>query len=328
MRRKSHELQWLELLFNRGGLNGDEIEQVQKLQRGFQGEVEFDKLFDLIFSERVHSIDDLTLRHKQQTVQLDKLFCVNNTLYVVDMKNYRGHYSYEDGTWKAGQSILSHNILEQLRRAVRIVKAILFEANIELNVQGVLVFMNPESTIELRETVKEKTFLYGEMLSWFLDLRSSLDRTENTDWIKVLHTFSINGYKTRRTCSQERFDRLTRGIMCSECGGFQMKERKYTVSCLNCGFIEVKETAYVRTICEFGLLMHDQNIRKIELKKFIGGKNHDDYLKKILVKHFKLETEKTRQSRYENRGMLFDLWFKNKQRYFNKIEERKKWVKL
>lgn len=324
MRRKSHELQWLELLFNRSGLNEAEIKQYQKLQRGFQGEVEFDKIFDLIFGDRISFIDDLTLRHKQHTVQLDKLFCINGTLYIVDMKNYRGHYIYEKSTWKAGHSILSHDILEQLRRAVRIVEAILFEANINVKVQGVLVFMNPESTIEIREMVKEKTVLYGDTLSWFLELRNSLSPTGNTDWIKLMRTFEIDGYKTKKTCSQEQFERLTKGIMCHRCGQFDMKERKYTIVCSACGSVEVKETAYVRTICEYGLLMHDKNIRKRELKKFIG-ESQDNYLKMILGKHLKKETK---QSGYENKGVSFDIWFKDEQVYFSKIEERKTWRQL
>lgn len=326
MREKSHELQWLEILFNRNGLTEKEIEHYQRLLRGFQGEVEFDKLFDLLFDKKVQFLNDITIRYKNNTAQLDKLFCINHTLFIVDMKYYRGHYVYEKDTWKAGQTILSHNIFEQLRRAVRIVEAILYEANIELVVEGVLVFMNPESTIEIIDKVKEKHFLYEDTPKWFLDLRRSMNRTTHTNWTKIIKNFSIASYKTKQTCSQEQFAKMTKGIMCCQCGDFQLKMKKTIFICSCCGQIEVKETAYVRSICEYGLLLHDKTISKRGVREFLGEEKPDGYLRRILRKHFIIENKTNKFSNYENEGISFEQWFKDKEDYFKSIENRKKWI--
>lgn len=44
MRKKSHELQWLEVMSQRKGLDEDEIKIYQRLKRPYQAEVNFDKI--------------------------------------------------------------------------------------------------------------------------------------------------------------------------------------------------------------------------------------------------------------------------------------------
>lgn len=44
MRKKSYELQWLEVLNKRNELTTEEKNQYQRLQRGYFGEKDFDKM--------------------------------------------------------------------------------------------------------------------------------------------------------------------------------------------------------------------------------------------------------------------------------------------
>ena len=49
MRKKSHELQWLEMINQRSGLSEEEIKIYQRLKRGYQGELTFDKIHQFFF---------------------------------------------------------------------------------------------------------------------------------------------------------------------------------------------------------------------------------------------------------------------------------------
>jgi len=102
MRKKSHELQWLEAMSQRGGLNEEEIKMYQRLKRGFQGEVSFDKMCQLFLEEDVEFLDDLTLRYQFDTVQIDKILMAGNTIYVVDVKYYRwrNSWSVNEDSWR------------------------------------------------------------------------------------------------------------------------------------------------------------------------------------------------------------------------------------
>jgi len=324
MRKKSHELQWLEMMSQRGGLSEDEIKVYQRLKRGYQGEVNFDNICQLFLEDGVEILDDVTLRYQFDTVQIDKLLMVERTLYLVDVKFYRGAYVFENNEWKVGSTILSNNIYEQLRRAKRVVQNIFREADMKMNVQGVLVFVNPESTIELVDAVQEETLSFEQIPGWLMKLRSKTS-VKVPQWKNLLQAFEIESYQTTRACNKERFGVIQKGIRCTQCGGFVVTEDRYKVTC-SCGWMEIRETAYVRTICEYGVVMHDRDLDRKELNTFFG-KYHNQYLKRVLTKHFALKITSGSSAKYINKGKLFHYWFEDQMDYFDSIEKRKSWGK-
>jgi len=324
MRKKSHELQWLEVISQRGGLHENEIKMYQRLKRGFQGEVSFDKMCQLFLEEGVEFLDDVTLRYQFDTVQIDKLLMAGNTVYVVDVKYYRGAYTYENNEWRVGSTMLSNNIYEQLRRAKRVVQNIFQEADVKVNVQGVLVFINPESSIKVVDAVQEATLSFGEIPGWLMGLPG--ENIKIRQWKNLLRAFEIQSYRTTRVCGVEKLASLEKGIRCIQCGDFNVEESRYKVSC-PCGSAEVKETAYVRTICEYGLIMHDRDLTNQDLKAFFGGGNYR-YLKNIVAKHFRLKEASGNSSSYVNKGELFEYWFQEEKDYFDSIMNRLGWKRL
>lgn len=322
MRKKSHELQWLEIMNQRNGLNEEEIKIYQRLKRGYQGELEFDKMCDFFLENKLDVMDDLTLHFQNNTIQIDKLIMSENTLYLIDIKYYRGHYIFEKNEWRVGQRILSNNIFEQLRRAVRVVQNIVHEADLKMNIKGVLVFINPKSSIEVIDAVHEEVMSYDQVSSWLMKMNNN-NADGNPQWKNILRMFEIENYRTTRACDEQRFKDLKKGIRCTNCGSFDVEEGWYKIAC-SCGYVEIRETAYVRTICEYGVIMHDKDIKKKDLKTFF--KNYkDDYLKRMLAKHFTLKVSKGSKSEYSNKGELNEYWFDYNRDYFEHIIDRKNW---
>jgi len=323
MRNKAHELQWLEVMNQRNGLSEEEIKIYQRLKRGYQGEVVFDKLCQVFLENGVEVLNNITLKYKFDTVQIDQLIITGEKMYVVDVKYYRGAYVYENDEWRIGSTILSNNIYEQLRRAKRVVQNIFYEADMKVEIQGVLVFINPESSVEIVDQVPEETLSYEDVSGWLMKLSGENSGEVQPEWKNLLRAFEIESYRTNRVCSSDQFSNLRKGIRCMKCGGFDLSEEWYTVHC-SCGHSEAKEIAYVRTICEYGVIMHKEDLKTSDLKEFFGGSNYR-YLKRMLRKHFELITSSGNLARYANNGEQFEYSFKDKMDYFNKIAARTSW---
>lgn len=73
MRKKSHELQFLDVLYKRKGLNEEEKKQYLRLKRGYEGERDFDNMCDLFLGNGYDEVNDLTLKNQQTIVQIDKI---------------------------------------------------------------------------------------------------------------------------------------------------------------------------------------------------------------------------------------------------------------
>lgn len=322
MRKRVHELQWLEAIKNRQGLNKEELKGYQRLLRGYQGEESFDKLCQAFLNKRVETIDDITVAFQSQVTQIDKIIFSGERVYIVDVKNYRGSYRYINHEWKVGQRILSTNIFEQLRRAVRIVRNIYTESGIQMNVQGVLVFINPESNVEIEAAnFPEKVLKLTHIPAWLMKQEPSYMNYEKRN---LLQNYEVEGYRTTRHCDEEQLHQMAKGIRCLNCDSFHMNETKHTMVC-HCGRVEVKETAFVRTICEYGLICHDKQIRKADLRVFFGKQYNELYIRNILKKHFLINNRQGRATDYYNKGVPFELWFKGKLSYFKSIEKRAQW---
>lgn len=325
MRRKSHELQWLETLGKRKQLNEEQRRALQRSQKGFVGERQMDKLVETFLPEITAIIDDITLKYQSTVVQIDKILLVGTTVYIIDMKFYQGDYILQYNSWQRNGKKLPTNILEQLRRAVRVVENIFKENQIDLKVKGVLAFLNPESNIYVEDTVPEKILAVNELPLWLLELKKYFSDERYLHWQSVLFQYQIDGYRTKRQLTLEEEKHLQKGICCPRCHQFNTRQNKHTVVC-SCGYEEVKATAYVRTITEYGVLFHDRYLSLKELKAFFGKDLQEIYLKYILKTYF-IAIQSTVKKRFghENKGIIFDYWFEDDMEHFNQLEQRKMW---
>jgi len=323
MRKKPHELQWLDVLDQRYLLAKEELESFQKLQRGYEGEVQFDALVEYFFKEKQVSLDDITLRYKNSVVQIDKLLIIGHTVYLIDMKHYRGHYVFKNNTWYVGDKALTNNIFEQLRRAVRILQSIFNDNQIHLSVKGVLAFTNLHSVIEVKDEVDEEVLMTEEIPAWLLRL-SNGDTTARHKVSQVLRHYTIAPYLTTRTFDIKNLGQLKSGILCPHCHQAQMQEHRFTMNC-QCGYKEAKDIAYRRTICEFGTLFYNYNIKRAQLRIFFGKNLNERYLKFILQKYFTLKDSHHAKAGYINKGVLFEYWFDKEMNTLEQLQKRTSW---
>lgn len=325
MRKESHELQWLETVSQRKQLTEEQRRALQRLQKGLLGEQQMDQLAEMFLSGKVLVIDDITLRYQNTVVQIDKLLIIGNTIYVIDVKFYQGNYILQNNSWIFGGKFLTTNILEQLRKAMRVIVNIFREQQIDLEVKGVLAFLNPKSSIQIKDQIPETVLSFNEIPAWLLGLNQQTANEYYYDCQSVLFQYRIDNYRSQRTLSIEEEKQLQKGIRCSRCHQLKVVDKRHTVRC-DCGYVEPKETAYTRTICEFGVIFHDQDLKLKKLKEFFGEQVDEHYLKYILKRHFvSIKSTPKKKFGHQNKGIIFDYWFEDKIRYFKKLEKRIDW---
>lgn len=325
MRKKPHGLQWLETVGQRKQLSEKERWDLQRLQKGVLGEKQMDKMAETFLSGKITAIDDITLQYQSSIVQIDKILLIGSIVYIIDMKFYQGDYTLQDGSWQRNGKKLPTNILEQLRRAVRIIENILKEQGIQLQVKGVLAFLDPESNIQIKDDIAETILTFNKIPLWLTKLNQQSSDERYPHWKSILFQYQINDFRTKYKLTHAEAEQLQKGICCPRCHRFEIRQNKHTVIC-SCGYEEAKETAYTRTVCEYGVIFYDKDFSLKELKKFFGKDLQEHYLKYILKKHF-VAIQSTTKKRFghENKGILFDYWFEDELDDFKQLEKRKTW---
>lgn len=310
MRCQSFDLQFLQTLEQRTTLTADEKQQLHRLVRGYEGELRLDELLQNYFGHADLVVDDVTLSFGKEMVQIDKLLLVGKVVYLLDAKNYQGSYFFRQNSWYSGQRLLANNIFRQIDRASDLLQQIFQAEGLELEVKRVLLFMAPEVKVELQQQVVQKVLCFPEIPAWLLALKSEADiyPPQNLGvYQKTLRKYTVAPYRPQHdfSCQSER--NLHTGICCPQCNNFEWQQTRFYLRCMRCGYCQSKELAYVRTICDYGVLYFKRNLRRKELKKFLGESLSESYLRIQLKKHFQQLGRGCSPLGYHNVGIRFNI---------------------
>lgn len=327
MRYKTFELQYLETLSRRTELTATESAKLFALENGFKGELQLDLALQQAQLPPQLILTDLTLQYHQQVTQLDQLFCLGNTLYLNDAKNYQGRYIFSNRSWTHNGKQLSHNIFGQIDRAQDILSCIFQENHLDLSIQTQIVFTNPAVQLEITDPLAHSCQRIGAFSDYVANLvQQKLPQQPDMRWKKVLLDYQIPPYRLNTDFSHELPKRQLRpGICCLNCHHFEWEESFYCLTCQNCGAVETKEEAYVRTICDYGVIFFNHNLKLQPLLHFFGEQANQRYLARILKKYFSNSTVPGKKRLYQNLGIIFQYWFAKQAPNFKKIRQRTNW---
>lgn len=328
MRYKTFELQYLETLGQRTELTSTESAKLFALENGFKGELQLDLALQQAQLPPQLILTDLTLQYHQQVTQLDQLFCLGNTLYLNDAKNYQGRYIFSNRSWTHNGKQLSHNIFGQIDRAQDILSCIFQENHLDLSIQTQIVFTNPAVQLEITDPLAHSCQRIGAFSDYVANLvQQKRPHQPDMRWKKVLLDYQIPPYRLNADFSRELPTRQLRpGICCSNCHYFEWEESFYCLICKNCGAVETKEEAYVCTICDYGVLFFQHDLKLQNLGRFFGKQFKQHYLIRVLKKHFSQGTVPGKKHLYQNNGIIFPYWFAKQSQYFHHIQKRVDWT--
>lgn len=304
MLEKNLELQFLDILQGRDGLNDKEQFSLKLQQRDFLGESE---LYELLMK---YGQRDWALLHDLWlgvggTTQIDLLLVTHSGIVVLDAKNYEGHYSHINGQAMINGKQVNHDIFTQLNRSVEKVREMCKQLGYNGTVKGWVVFVNPDSQLQVEGGAAELALNRAGLISLVQQIYGSeaglMPANLKTFQMQKLisERYRIKNPYPPKSLSVEQVSQLKPGLCCPECKSFEVELSRYKATCHHCGHVESKDQAVIRAICEYGVLTHDRVLRSTEVQALLGKQVPFHYVSKILNKNFH-QLMTGRYSRFEN----------------------------
>jgi hypothetical protein len=287
-RTESNELLTLRYLNARMNLTEKEKFHYLNLEKGFEGEVKFDKLAEGIQEDR-YIINDLLLEVNNSYFQIDTTMISQGVIYLLDIKNFEGDYYLESDKFygvKTGREY--KNPMDQLKRSMTLFRQLLQKLKQNYLIEGFVIFINPE--FSLYQAPRDQPIILPSQVNRFLRELNKTPSKLNNGHMKLAQTLiplhqNNNPFTILPTFN---YNQPRKGITCARCTSFSLSVHGRKCICQDCGHEELVSTAVMRNVIEYKLLFPTRKIttnaihewcKIVEPKKRIG---------EILGKNFKI----------------------------------------
>jgi ribosomal protein S27AE len=286
-RSESNELIIMKALNTRSNLSPKEKKYYFKLDKGYQGELMFDQLTEMLQSDML-VINDLCLEINDSVFQIDTLILAQDILYPFEVKNYSGNYYYDsEGFHKLSGSDIT-NPLDQIKRSKLLLRQLLQNLGFNIPVEPSVIFINPEFT--LYQAPLNQPIIYPTQLNDFMkkfDMTPSKLNDRHKKLANRLISLHSNEspYTTRLPTYEYR--NLRKGIVCTKCNSFMVSGGEKVVVCEKCGYVESNESAILRSVAELKFLFPDKKITTNGIFEWCRVIESRKMIRRILMENFK-----------------------------------------
>ena len=315
MLQKNLELQQQEECYYREGLTQKEMYQFQVNMDGFKGEAEVYQLLVKYGNANWIYLHDIWI-NTGGTTQLDLVVLTGSGVYIIDAKNYATEYVHQNQQAFANGKLLSKSIFIQLERSMEKVNLLFNNLRYNGEIQGKIVFVNPEGLIRLDEPASEVGMNRAEFIHWIKGIARDEQNLPLANILpialkeRILNEFQIENPYPPVPKSMKEIKQMKRGIKCAKCHSFDITLTMYKVICNQCGHHEVKKKSVVRTLCEYGLIRYREPLTVSECEVFLDGQVSKKYIACTLSKYFR-KVNSGRYATYANKNRSFECAFEN-----------------
>lgn len=218
-RFESVELMLFRSLHLRMKLSEKDVNYYFYLEKGFEGELQFDKFCE-IFSNEYLILNDLLFEVNSTTFQIDSLLISQNAIFLFEVKNYDGDYYIEGDEWYSIFQKEIKNPVRQLKRSESLFRRLLQDLGISYSIESYVVFVNPGFL--LYQAPMNLPIIFPNQINRFLDKLNTKPRnltnkhTKLAEKLVSMHV-SESPYTKVPDYSYEQFEK---GITCGECRSF------------------------------------------------------------------------------------------------------------
>lgn len=241
--------------------------------------------------------------------ECDIILITNHAVYVFEVKNYKGTFSYDNGLCKVGNIEIPNNPIEQARRAYVKVKNICAQLPFNVPVKGALIFVGTDNEVKIHTPVNNIEIIQRNQLINFIreivavGNNSYNQQIEPATIISHLEQSEVTNRFAPEPLLKKEMKHIQGGVYCANCHSFDVEIHRHSVEC-SCGLIESREEASIRTICDYGVLYFDQQLTRKALLHFFDGQVALTHFLTVINKHFKI-IKKNKYTYYENRRLPF-----------------------
>lgn len=286
-RTESKELVVLRYLNTRMELAAKDKFHLANLEKGYRGEIEFDRVTENLSEER-YIIDDLLLQVNNSHFQIDKVIISGGVIHLLDVKYHEGDYYLESDklySVKSGREF--KNPVIQLKRSETLFRQLLQNLKLNYLVQASVVFNNPEFT--LYQAPMDLPIILPTQINRFLkelnETPSKLDENHKLLAQKLLSLHHDNNPYT--TLPEYNYEQLEKGMHCRECGSFNTSIEMQHLVCGRCENSQRVEQAIVQNIEEFRMLFPERKITTQSIYEWCNMTINKRRITRVLKKYYK-----------------------------------------
>lgn len=294
-RTKSVTHRILESLNNRMELSFEDKMNYLNQVKGFEGECLFDQQVN--HSEQTGIVlNDLLLSTKHTHYQIDSIFISNQEIFLYEIKNYEGNYTYKDDTLYAESGHALQNPIAQVNRVKSYLYNLFINMGYQYSITGNVAFMHPNFYIySLPPT--DVILFSGQLSEHLKGISAQYSSGVISLQDKKLANYLINQHNEnfRPThLPHYTFQDLKKGITCPECFSFQSNQSRVNRTCTSCGHKEKIADAIYRSVLEFQLLFPDMPINVPTITIWCGGIFPNSRIQVLLKNKFTLHAKGNR----------------------------------
>lgn len=286
-RKKPHVLRVMEALNDRMNLSIKQKQYINRLRKGFIGEQEFDKLL-VKFTTNSLIIPDLLLKTNGTVFQIDTLVIMKDMIYIYEVKNYKGAYSLaDDKMFNCATNAEILNPSMQLERSRVLLKQILEQKKIPLNIVAYVVFIHPE--FFLYNAKEQDPFLFNSILSRHVQQLNTRSKalTKNHDTYAGLLCASHIEESPHTDLPEFSMKELRGGVICPVCHSFIKRLTGRMCTCEKCNYSETGLVSVQRHIQEYICLFPKEKLTTSAIYDWCGGIFSKFTIRSALVKKYR-----------------------------------------
>lgn len=292
LRSEPRELRMLKLLKPRMNFSEKENYQLYKLEKGFEGEIYFDKRMEVLSNDWL-MIKDLLLEVSDSIVQIDSLFMYAQKIYQFEVKNLEGDYYCEGRKIYSISGTEVKNPLDQMNRNESYLRSLLKDLHVNTPIESYVCFVNPH--FQLYNAPQNEPIIFHSQLERFIKKLNSIQYSKMDRQLAVAQKL-VSLHKTespyqRKVIPEYSFESLKKGITCSKCSSYMEKGNAEMLICVGCGLMEHADTAIYRSVDEFNLLFPNEKISTPTIYNWTNGIRSERTIRRILSKRYTLMGE-------------------------------------
>jgi hypothetical protein len=284
------ELKILNSLNPRITLSNKDKQQLFSLQKGYEGELMFEKDWLEKLPGECFIINDLLLEYGGNIFQIDSLVITQKNIYLFDVKNYEGDYYLDGGIWRKRSGAEIKDPIAQLKRCESFLRRLFQGLSINIPIEPFLIFINSEFT--LYQAPLDMPLVFHSQLPRFmknLNISASKLNMSHSKLADQLIARQLDEAKQARYPSYD-YEQLHKEVTCGICRSFMVGSSvNNKLICSECGCLESIDSAIMRSVGEFQFLFPERKITTNGVYEWCGGIISKKGIRRILNKNFNLQ---------------------------------------
>ncbi|MBW8349578.1 NERD domain-containing protein [Bacillus sp. IITD106] len=284
---ESNELKGYRMLNSRKVLTGEDKEQLNRLEKGYAGEVLFNERVDGLLKEWL-ILNDLQLESNNSEFQIDSLVICKNLLLLFEVKNYEGDYYIEGDKWNYINGSSIQNPVHQLERTESLLRRLLQDqGHNNTPIESSVVFVNP--AFHLYNAPRNLPIIFPNQLNRFFEKLNKIPAKTNEYHMRLAKKLLSLHKNVMPELPNYSYEELRKGVVCANCYSFNLDSKRLVFLCKNCGTIENMTSAILRSVDEFTFLFPERKITTRSIFEWCDGIKSKGTIREVLLNNFILK---------------------------------------